>query len=75
MLIKGDINFIIKSKTPEYLNALIATNNPIKVGKILTTISNPSFAPSKNVSNTFFFSISPILTINNIVNGIAKLEI
>ena len=35
MLIKGDINFIIKSKTPEYLNALIATNNPIKVGKIL----------------------------------------
>ena len=75
ILISGDINFIIKSNTPEYLNALIATNNPINVGKIFITISNPSFAPFKKISNTLFFSISPIVTINNIVNGIAKLEL
>ena len=68
-------SFIIKSKTPEYLNALIATNKPTNVGKIFITISNPSLAPFKKISNTLFLSINPTLTINNIVNGIAKLEI
>lgn len=74
-LITGSISFIIKSKIPEYLNALIATNKPTNVGKIFITISNPSLAPFKKISNTLFLSINPTLTINNIVNGIAKLEI
>ena len=74
-LITGSISFIIKSKTPEYLNALIATNKPTNVGKIFITISNPSFAPSKKISKTPFFSTRAVPTINNIVNGIAKLEI
>ena len=42
---------------------------------IFITISNPSLAPLKKISNTLFLSINPTLTINNIVNGIAKLEI
>ena len=45
------------SKIPELLKAPIATNNPINVGKIPKVISNPSFAPSKNVSNTLFLLI------------------
>lgn len=73
-LTKGDISFIIKSITPEDLNAPIATNKPIKVGKSFATISTPSFAPSKNVSKTLFLSIKPYTSINNIVIGIAKLD-
>ena len=34
----GDIKLIIKSTTPELLNAPTATNKPINVGKILKTI-------------------------------------
>ena len=55
----GEIIEITKSKTPELLKAPIATNKPIRVGKILTTISIPSFAPSKKTSNIFIFSAKP----------------
>ena len=58
-LVIGDINFIIKSKIPELLNAPTATKIPINVGKILNTISIPSFAPSTKVSYTLFFSNNP----------------
>ena len=71
----GDINFIIISKIPELLNAPIATNNPINVGNIPIVISNPSFAPSINVSKTLFFSFNPYITINKIAVGIAILDI
>ena len=43
---RGVIKRIIISNTPEFLSAPIATNNPTKVGRILKTISIPSFAPS-----------------------------
>ena len=56
---RGVIKRMIISKIPELLKAPIATNNPTKVGKILKTISIPSFAPSKKSSNTLFFSIKP----------------
>ena len=69
--VTGDIKLIIKSKTPELLNAPIATNNPINVGKILKTICIPSFAPSKKVSNTLFFSNNPYISIRSITIGIA----
>lgn len=38
--------FCIKSKIPEFLRALIAKNKAINVGKILITVSTPSFAPN-----------------------------
>ena len=38
---------------------------PTSVGNNLNTISIPSFAPSKNVSYTLFFSATPY---NNIIN-------
>ena len=59
----GFKKFTIASIIPELLSAPIATNNPISVGKILNTISRPSFAPSKKVSNTLFLSIKPNTTI------------
>lgn len=38
--------FCIRSKIPEFLRALIAKNKAISVGKILITVSIPSFAPN-----------------------------
>lgn len=73
--IAGYIILIMKSNIPEYLNAPIATKSPIKVGNIFKTISKPSFAPFKKISNTFFFSIIPYTRIIRIVKGIAKFEI
>lgn len=73
-LTMGDISFIIKSINPEDLKAPIATNNPTNVGKSFITISIPSFAPSKNVSKTLFFSINAYVNINKIVVGTAKFD-
>lgn len=43
---KGESKCSSKSKIPEFLRALIAKNNAIKVGKILITVSMPSFEPN-----------------------------
>ena len=40
---KGDREFFIKSKIPEYRRALIARKRAIRVGNILTTVSIPFF--------------------------------
>lgn len=64
----------IKSIIPELLSAPIATNKPTRLGNIFTVISIPSFAPSKKVSNTLFFSIKPYTSIIKIEKGIATLE-
>ena len=50
---------IKESITPDSLKTLIARNSPNKVGNILYIIFIPSFAPSKKLSKTLFFSISP----------------
>lgn len=71
MLITGFMISIIKSITPDDLNAPIAKNIPRIVGNSLNTISIPSFAPSINVSKTLSFSINPYTIIMNIVNGTA----
>jgi len=72
--VTGAIKLTIKSKIPESLRSPIATNRPIKVGKILTTVSMPSLAPSKKTSKTLTFSITPYTTIIRIVKGIASEE-
>ena len=41
----GERIFWNRSKIPEFRNALIAKNSPMSVGKILITVSTPSFAP------------------------------
>lgn len=71
----GDKIFPIPSIIPELLNAPIAKNSPISVGKIFIVVSNPSFVPSINISNTFFFSITPYNIIKNITKGTAIIEI
>lgn len=70
----GLMAFIIKSNIPDTLKALIAINNPIKVGNIFTTIPIPSFAPSIKISNVFFFSINPFTTIISITSGIDTID-
>ena len=70
----GDNKLIIKSKRPELLNAPIAKNNPISVGKIFITIFNPSFAPFKNMSKTFFLSKIPYNNIIRMIAGTAIVE-
>lgn len=47
--------FCIKSKIPEFLRALIAKNKAISVGKILITVSIPSFAPNQKTIKDFYF--------------------
>ena len=66
----GEIICTTKSNSPELLNTPIATNNPIRVGNILNTISIPSFAPSTNISNTFIRSLKPQYNIRKIVRDI-----
>mgnify|MGYP004531644115 FL=1 len=75
ILIIGDIRLIKKSIIPELLNAPIATKRPINVGNKAITIPIPSFAPSKNVSNTLIFSFKPKITIIVITIGIIELDI
>ena len=67
----GLIKFIITSNIPEALNAPTAKNIPINVGNMFITTSNPSFAPSKNVSYTLFFSITPYIIMINMTVGTA----
>lgn len=74
ILVIDEIIFITKSNTPELFNAPIATNNPINVGKTFKTISIPSFAPSKKISKTGFFSYIPYPIIINIIKGKAKFD-
>ena len=45
----GDNILPIPSIIPELLNAPIARNNPISVGKIFIVVFNPSFVPSINI--------------------------
>ena len=52
---------VIHSNIPDDLNAPIATNSPISVGNILNVVSIPSFAPTRNVSKTLFFSLAHML--------------
>ena len=61
--------FTIKFNTPETLNILIATNNPIKVGNISSKILIEDLAPSKKFSKVFFFSLKDIETIKKIIRG------
>ena len=70
----GEIKFITKSNTPEFLSVPIATNNPTSVGSIFIAISIPSFAPSRKISKIGFFSEIPKNKIIKKINGIAKLE-
>ena len=70
----GETNFTIKSNIPEVLNTPTATNIPINVGNSLNTIFIPSFAPSKKISYTFFFSNNPYMIIINITIGIADAD-
>ena len=76
------INFVITDKLfdiisniPELLKHPTATNIPTSVGNIFTTVLIPSFAPTKNISNTFFFSDKPYNNIITIIAGTAILEI
>ena len=55
----GDNAFCKTSKIPEFLSALIAKNKAINVGNIFITVSMPSLAPTKKLSNTFIFSAHP----------------
>lgn len=73
-LIIGDNTSAKKSINPEPLNVPIATNKPINVGKSEITILAPSFAPSKNKSNTFTFSLTPYNNIIVIIIGIIELD-
>ena len=57
----GLAKLIIKSKTPELLNAPIATNSPINVGNMLKVVSIPSFTPSKKYQKLYFFLLLHIL--------------
>ena len=74
IFIIGFIIFTIKSNIPDALNAPTAKNIPIRVGNIFITTSSPSFAPSKNVSYTLFFSINAYITIISITNGTAAAD-
>lgn len=67
----GSIICTINSIIPELLNTPTAKNIPNNVGNKFITISIPSFAPFKNVSNVLFFSATPYIIIINIISGIA----
>ncbi|MCI9365521.1 MAG: hypothetical protein HFJ54_02665 [Clostridia bacterium] len=52
----GLSKLVRRSRIPEDLNAEIARNNAISVGKIFVTVFIPSLQPTKKLSNTFTFS-------------------
>ena len=68
----GEISLIIRSIIPDFLSAPTAKKMPTSVGNNLNTISIPSFAPSKNVSYTLFFSATQYNNIINITVGITS---
>ena len=66
----GAIHWVNKSKIPEAYNMVTAMSSPTKEGKMETEECNPSFAPSKNVSNTGTFLTIPNNKIRMITEGI-----
>ena len=71
----GEIACVIPSIMPDLLSSEIATNKPIRVGKIFIIIFIPSEAPSKNMSKAFLRSVRAYTRIKKIISGMAALEI
>lgn len=70
----GDRHDAIKSKKPDSLRKLTAKKRPIRLGKILTTVVIPSFAPERKLSKTLTFSARAYDTMKNIVKGTAIID-
>ena len=70
----GRNKYVIQSNNPPARTTSTATNRPINVGRISTTVCKPSFAPSKNASYKFTRLKHPNTIIISTVTGIIKFD-